>query len=45
MKGKELVVGRKCSDTNNTSYFIVTFFIKFLKSSMKGIQSLMVKKE
>lgn len=44
-KGRELLLNRKCSDTNNTCYFIVTFFIKFLRSAYEAQVSQQVKHE
>lgn len=44
-KGRELLRNRKCSDTNNTCYFIVTFIIKFLKAALEERLTLDFKKE
>lgn len=45
LKGKDLLLGRKCSDTNNTCYFIVTFFIRFFKATIRDLRSPRIKKE
>lgn len=33
LRGMDITMNRKCSDTNNTFYFITSFILRFLKDS------------
>ena len=45
LRGMEITANRKCSDTNNTFYFITSFLLRFLKDSFRQLTSRHIKLE
>jgi|JI6StandDraft_1071083.scaffolds.fasta_scaffold48665_1 hypothetical protein len=43
LRGMDITANRKCSDTNNTFYFITSFLLRFLKDSYNQLTSFQVK--
>jgi hypothetical protein len=45
LRSVDMTFNRKCSDTNNTFYFITSFLLRFLKDSQKELTNRSIKKE